>query len=657
MSSTALSGTPLKARAAVAAIASTVLALVAVRLAWLGDDAYITLRTVESWAQGLGLRWNPSDRVQTYTHPLWMLTLACGRWLSGEVYFTTLGISLVLSLGAAWWLMIGARTAAAAAATGAVLVSSRAFCDYTTSGLEVPLTAALLLAFVGNALADRAPVRRYTAAVLLANLLTLNRMDLALLCLPSVLAAMRGVPLRDVLLRGALLSTPFFAWLAFAGVYYGSPFPVTAHAKAFGVGIPASEVMAQGLRYVLHTATADPATFLVSALGPLTLLARPRTRWLAVGALCYLAYVVKVGGGFMQGRFFLPPFVVTLACLVHRFGALSARGAAWTAGAALAALLAGGWPAWATRPSEDAPMELAEVEAQHGIVDERRMYYRELGLLSPTRQVPKFAELEQLAFPEGREARWWLLNGAVGVVGFRAGADGHVVDPLLCDPLVARLPARDPSNWRIGHVLRRLPEGYWESLRDDANRIHHPGLRRYYDALRSLTRAPVFSSDRLAHLQDMALGRRDADLRAFLAEDYYDPPRIAVDVGDLATPLPSGAYWFDEPGVCVVYEGGLEVRLTGASAARKLQLQVLGLCRFRVRFLLGDEVVGDAFATPAPTPPAPPLQQVAGLRNEVVVTPAGVATFDGLWIDAVEIPGSDKAVGPAGLGSVRLTDG
>ena len=186
MSSTAPSGTPLKARAAVAAIASTVLALVAVRLAWLGDDAYITLRTVESWAQGLGLRWNPTDRVQTYTHPLWMLTLACGRWLSGEVYFTTIGISLTLSLGAAWWLMIGARTAAAAAAIGAVLVSSRAFCDYTTSGLEVPLTAALLLAFVGNALSNRAPVRRYTAAVLLANLLTLNRMDLALLCLPCV---------------------------------------------------------------------------------------------------------------------------------------------------------------------------------------------------------------------------------------------------------------------------------------------------------------------------------------------------------------------------------------------------------------------------------------------------------------------------------------
>ena len=98
------------------------------------------------------------------------------------------------------------------------------------------------------------------------------------------------------------------------------------------------------------------------------------------------------------------------------------------------------------------------VEAQHGIVDERRMYYRELGLLSPTRQAPRFGELEQVAFPEGREALWWLLNGAVGVVGFRAGADCHVVDPLLCDPLVARLPGTPLLTERsAGRPAARVP--------------------------------------------------------------------------------------------------------------------------------------------------------------------------------------------------------
>jgi hypothetical protein len=43
--------------------------------AWLCDDAYITLRTVANFCHGLGLTWNPDERVQTYTHPLWMLAL------------------------------------------------------------------------------------------------------------------------------------------------------------------------------------------------------------------------------------------------------------------------------------------------------------------------------------------------------------------------------------------------------------------------------------------------------------------------------------------------------------------------------------------------------------------------------------------------------
>ncbi len=37
------------------------------------DDAYITFRTVENFANGFGLTWNVTERVQAYTHPLWML--------------------------------------------------------------------------------------------------------------------------------------------------------------------------------------------------------------------------------------------------------------------------------------------------------------------------------------------------------------------------------------------------------------------------------------------------------------------------------------------------------------------------------------------------------------------------------------------------------
>ena len=47
-------------------------AFVVLQSAWLCDDAYITYRTVDNFVSGLGLRWNPIERVQAYTHPLWM---------------------------------------------------------------------------------------------------------------------------------------------------------------------------------------------------------------------------------------------------------------------------------------------------------------------------------------------------------------------------------------------------------------------------------------------------------------------------------------------------------------------------------------------------------------------------------------------------------
>jgi len=634
-------------------IASLVMLAVAVRLAWLGDDAYITLRSVENWVSGNGLRWNPDDRVQTYTHPLWMMLLSFGRWLSGEVYFTTLTISMVLSMTAVVWLLARAKTTVAVIATGALLLCSRAFSEYMTSGLETPLTFVLLTMFVGNILSEREAVSRYSRAVLLATLLATNRMDLALLCLAPVLSTMRGVPFKALWQRGVLMSSPFFLWLLFAGIYYGSPFPVTAHAKAFGTGIPSSELLEQGLRYVLHTLLHDPTLCVTTIVGALLLLIGNRSRWLAFGALCYLAYVLKVGGGFMQGRFFLPPFIVVVGCLTPWFARLTRQKAQWLVIFVVALMFVAGAPAWLRAPSTDKALTSEEVEKQHGIVDERGMYYRELGLLSEHRTIPEFGALHGQVFPEGRDTRWWLLNGAVGSAGFGAGAKGHIVDPLLCDALIARLPARNPEHWRIGHVLRRIPEGYWESLASGENRMHHEGLRKYYEALRTLTRAPVFDGERLSTLWSMAFGSYDADFQAFLQQDYYNPPRIEFAAEDAANEVELGAFWFDEPSVHIVYEGGVAVRFREGVKARELRVQTFGIRAFRFRFVQNGQVFGEAMGMPLPPKPGlAPIRMVAGVRMERVIVPEAVPQFDTLWIDCIEVPGSDRATGPPGVGAV-----
>ena len=71
------------------------------RSAWVGDDAFISMRTVDSFVTGNGLRWNPDERVQAFTHPLWLLLIAGPYALTREPYFTLLVLSMLLSLAAA----------------------------------------------------------------------------------------------------------------------------------------------------------------------------------------------------------------------------------------------------------------------------------------------------------------------------------------------------------------------------------------------------------------------------------------------------------------------------------------------------------------------------------------------------------------------------
>src|SRR5215470_6759062 len=133
------------ARAAAVALYAYLVA----RTAWIADDAYISFRTIENFVAGDGLRWNLVERVQSFTHPLWLLLLSGAHALGFDLYFVTIAISVALSLVTAF--LVGYRLAPSAA-TGALAVAllgaSRSFVDYSTSGLENPLSHILLVALI-----------------------------------------------------------------------------------------------------------------------------------------------------------------------------------------------------------------------------------------------------------------------------------------------------------------------------------------------------------------------------------------------------------------------------------------------------------------------------------------------------------------------------
>jgi len=643
------------ARALLFAGCSLLLLAVALRLAWIGDDACITLRTVENLVRGDGMRWNAADRVLINTHPAWTFVLAAGRWISGESYFTTIAIGLALSTVTVLLLLRAAGTAVAMLAVTVLLANARAFGDYSTSGLETPLSGLLLVLFARTVMAGREQPR-FGRLVLLASLLVLTRVDLAVLVAPAVLASLRGAPFASRLRIAALASLPLLLWLLFATMYFGSPLPVVAHSKAIAVGIPAWDLARQGLRYLAFAAGDDPLLLPTIGVGLLLGLRQERTRWLAFGALLYVGYVVKVGGDFMAGRFLVPPFVIAMSVLAPW---LAAR-ATWVAGMVLAAAVVGaslrGVPDWLRSPASDVAPSEEQIHAQHGIVDERRAYFPVYGLFAERRQPPQFGLLDQLVRPDGGPA-WFLVSGAVGAPGFGAGPRGHVIDALLCDPLLARLPALNPRRWRIGHVLRRVPEGYFESLASGENRILHPGLRAYWEELRAVTRAPVFSAERWSSVWKLASGACDDGLRAFVAEHYYSPPRVTIPANELPPELPLGAYWFDEPRVHLVYEGGVAIRWEGPRTATSIRLQAFaGFHRYRCRFVRDGEVRGEALTAMPLRPDPTQWRQSVGLQAMTLAVPSEVGAFDTLWIDAMVTPISHAALGPPGLGAVVPAD-
>ncbi len=105
---------------------------------------------------------------------------------------------------------------------------------------------------------------------------------------------------------------------------------------------------------------------------------------------------------------------------------------------------------------------------------------------------------------------------AIGYSGFASGPEKHFIDVLgLSDPLLARLPLHAQSTFRPGHFHRGVPEGYLDSVEQETNLTVDPNLRRYYEPLRSITRGPLWSLERLKSILTFHLGDYDAYLEAY----------------------------------------------------------------------------------------------------------------------------------------------
>ena len=623
------------------------LVAVMLRLAWISDDAYITLRVVENWLAGHGPRWNVDERVQAYTHPLWLLVLTGARACTGEHFVTTIVLSIGLAMFAA--LLLACTAQRGAVAVLALLVASRAFGDYATSGLETPLTM-LLLAVLAHLDARTPPGRARPFAIALScALLGMTRLDLLVLAGPVLLAHLRAGSRARAVLSAAAGLLPLAAWSALAAFYYGSPFPITAYAKALN-GVGATELLAQGARYFEYSLRHDPLTLATIVAGVVVGAAWRdlRARLLALGIALYCVYVLRVGGDFMAGRFFVPPFVAAVAVLARAFAQLAPRWPFAAAAAALGLAFAPGVPDWLHAPAQDAKPRFA-----HGIMDERRFYYVVSGLFSPTLDVPEPGHGSQQLRAEGRTAPLVVKWDAVGRCAFAAGELFHFVDCWIVDPLLMRLPVWKPGEWRIGHFTRLAPDGYLESLASVDDRLVHPGLRAFYGDLRLVLRAPLWQRERLAALWRLWTGAHAHDVARFVADEYRNPPRRQVRQRELPNEARDGEFWFDEPRTVVLGAGGLRIDFDGPVTAAKLRISLTPWTKYRFTFFAGERELGSielpAFAELGSPPSAgellPYLRRALGQHVYDIAVPADALGFDRCHVDCDHMQAFAIAVG------------
>lgn len=491
-------------------IATAIVVVVVGYVGWVGDDAFISMRVLDNAVNGFGLRWNILERVQVFTHPLWLGVLFPFYALFPDPYWVPVAVSLVCVAASIWLILSNLKEPRNAPALVAVALLSKAFVEYGTSGLETPLSYLLIVALAWQ-LKQATDKKSDGAAVWwLSALLVLNRLDFIALVVPSLVIAWRIRPAPGQALGSMLLIA---GWLAFATAYFGHPLPNSVLAK-LNVGVPRLELLGTGFLYILDSLQRDPLTLGFIALATWAAWRSAEWKWarpILLGSWLYIGGIVWAGGDFMSGRFFAVPFIAAIAVTAFSFDGgfrfpRTAIAVVGCVGVVLSLLFRFPIPVQQQAPDQ--------------ITDERAFYAGDTALPrvvsaawsdlpapwlrpSPYRLNDHFADALQVRRQAEANGRQYIAYGAIGVLGFYAGPAVHIIDPYaLSDPFLARLPA-SCRPCRPGHYLRAYPIGFADSVVKEENLIPDPVLRSLWEDVRLISTGDLAAPARWA-----AIGRR-----------------------------------------------------------------------------------------------------------------------------------------------------
>lgn len=225
-----------------------------------------------------------------------------------------------------------------------------------------------------------------------------------------------------------------------------------------------------------------------------------------LGVLLYLVYVLKIGGDFMLGRFWVAPFVVAVYVLAYGLLDYCRR-----------------WKAWSLMACASAPLIMSPFRPyepntdrilipDNGIADERNFYQEHTALwgnLCPNETSNVYHNhrfwIRGLEMKASKKKA--IADPHHGLAGYAAGPDVHIVDTAaLNDVLLARISELTPNPWRIGHYYRPIPKGYIATLRTGINQIEDPCIHKYYDKVSIVIKGPLFTWERIKTIIELNFG-------------------------------------------------------------------------------------------------------------------------------------------------------
>ena len=463
---------------------------VMINSAWLSDDSFISLTQIVNFHHGEGIVLNFEERVQAFTHPTWFFVISFITYVTGEYFYSIIFSSILLSMIAILIIFYYAylnKKISAAIIGISLLVFSKSFVDYTTSGLENPLSYLLFSILIFFLLSKNSFSKNNLNLIyLLMVLIFLNRMDYALILLPITIYLFLEYKIKNI---KPIIIAIFIVilWFLFSLFYFGKVFPNTYYAK-IQTGYPSVEFIHQGLTYFIVQYEKEPMSLIIIFIGIIVgIIRKGSSFFIAIGLMLYLIYILRSGGGFMQGRFFSIPIFIAIFIVVEGLIRVELYVNHYISLVIILLITI----------NSNSPVLVGKnynnsISTQ-GIMDERGFYFQQYGLISPTKKWPKIVFLNTV-----KPINVGVTCGEIGAGVLSNRNKTHWVDKCaLTDPLLSQLPAIDNNKWRAGHYVRKIPINYLKKISNKNVKLADKNLEELYSDIYFVTRGEIFNLDRV----------------------------------------------------------------------------------------------------------------------------------------------------------------